>query len=597
MLSTRFHFAADNFEEFADSGRTDSSEVLIIIRADTPRNHGWLVLLTVLTSAAGCRAPIDSDLLDVSGLGSARVEPGDRLSIEGAGFPAGREATVRFEGQLHRPGARDLEIRHALRGRAVAPDLIELMVDDEMIASLGGRGTFEGLLRISFEAADGDSTVSGSLERARLDLLPRSRERVGSVAARGRRSRETSARLGMELAETASHETGMRVSTVRAGGPAMLAGVEVGDTIETIDGLQLASADELLAAPEATETRLGVRKPGDAAAIERTLRTAPVAAPPPRTGGDELLLILLLGGLAIFLLLSAPTARLTELITREPQRESGGLLWLSDAGHLPEGSTLLRRMATALSASLALALIIGLSELGRRIGIAHYIGVLLIAILSLQLISSLASRRGRLLAELLTFAAGAIPLLVATAGAILLLAAQPEAGAAAPWRWSLFANPVAMLLFVAFCVSGLGGLPADPRGSLASQSLARAHLLLVACLGAPLFLGGLEPPLEALGEPLAMVGWLSLRSALLVLLGGWLLRRLPSRAEARSRASIPFAFAGLVGSIAWLGWERAADVSAISGPLLSGTFLVVSLSLLIGGRRARPPELRLHPFL
>src|ERR1035438_4925113 len=66
-------------------------------------------------------------LVQVTGLAPADVEPGDRITLAGQGFPAGKEARVTFRGTLHRPGeatVRDVEI--AATGLVTGPEQVEV---------------------------------------------------------------------------------------------------------------------------------------------------------------------------------------------------------------------------------------------------------------------------------------------------------------------------------------------------------------------------------------------------------------------------------------------------------------------------------------
>ena len=57
-----------------------------------------------LALLAGCERETTPPLIEVRGVSPRELEEGDRLTIEGVGFPEGKVAHVAFRGDLHRPG-------------------------------------------------------------------------------------------------------------------------------------------------------------------------------------------------------------------------------------------------------------------------------------------------------------------------------------------------------------------------------------------------------------------------------------------------------------------------------------------------------------
>ena len=89
------------------------------------------VTLLAIALVSGCEPSLEADLLSVDDVAPRRVEPGRTLAITGAGFPPGRAARVRLEGQLHLPGASPRPIVLLAEGRATAADAIEVRFDDD----------------------------------------------------------------------------------------------------------------------------------------------------------------------------------------------------------------------------------------------------------------------------------------------------------------------------------------------------------------------------------------------------------------------------------------------------------------------------------
>ncbi|GAB4204273.1 MAG: hypothetical protein OHK0013_19060 [Sandaracinaceae bacterium] len=254
-----------------------------------------LVVGVSLLVAGGCERDGRFELLAVQGLSSERLDAGRRVHLEGSGFPVGREVEVLLEGRMHGPLRRRWHVRHALGGRTVTPERVEITVTDEDVARLGGRGTFEGALELVVHGASLDglaAQVVGRLENVRLDVVPSERhehtpdgmalaEILGIEVGRARASHDdgdaAATILGLdeddaegdtlELA-AAPGSSGVPITAVRtdrlALGPR---GLRAGARIVSLDGLRVLDADELRVDPEARSTVL-VLAPEHGAPIE-----------------------------------------------------------------------------------------------------------------------------------------------------------------------------------------------------------------------------------------------------------------------------------------------------------------------------------------
>src|SRR3990172_7017638 len=147
---------------------------------------------------AGCALSGDADLLQVDDVRPHRIEVGDRVVLVGRGFPTGREASVRFEGTMRRPGAAPIAVRTDVAARALADDRVELDADAALVDELGGGGTFEGVATVAFPTADGQGRVVGRLSRVRLEVELPARRRLRAEARRLERARRTLGFLGIE---------------------------------------------------------------------------------------------------------------------------------------------------------------------------------------------------------------------------------------------------------------------------------------------------------------------------------------------------------------------------------------------------------------
>ncbi|HEY2368574.1 MAG TPA: hypothetical protein VGH87_19390, partial [Polyangiaceae bacterium] len=164
----------------------------------------------------GCERDPLVPLVQLEGVAPRQIELGDKLEIEGAAFPQGRKARVVFEGTFSRPGeVADPDGEVDARGEVVAPDRIEVAVDDALLTAFCGAGssavhtTFEGSITVVFAAqTPGAPPVSGNLQHASIDVLP---------TAAGQARFLADAEDGDKLAKAA----GMRVEPRAAGGLAI----------------------------------------------------------------------------------------------------------------------------------------------------------------------------------------------------------------------------------------------------------------------------------------------------------------------------------------------------------------------------------------
>src|SRR3712207_2837287 len=105
--------------------------------------RGWLplLLLWVLLLTACRSGEVPANLLTVVELGPSAVELGDRVELEGSGFPEGKPATLTFLGSLHRPGQEPIEnVEITTRASSSSQRSMTLLLDEESYAEFTGRG-------------------------------------------------------------------------------------------------------------------------------------------------------------------------------------------------------------------------------------------------------------------------------------------------------------------------------------------------------------------------------------------------------------------------------------------------------------------------
>lgn len=225
------------------------------------RSSSLLVALSALASV-GCSQALEAELLEVRELAPERVQPGHRLMLSGSGFPAGREARVRFAGTLHRPALEPRAIDLELVGTAISADRVELAMPAAAIRRFGGRGTFRGTITVAFGAAapGGEGYVVGSLRDAVVDLVP-----SDPIAPPG--DPTLAPRLGLELAPAEDGDPGVLVARVAQASRAAAAGLVPGDRLLALGGLRLLSVGELAPRPDDDRVELTVEREGELAAF------------------------------------------------------------------------------------------------------------------------------------------------------------------------------------------------------------------------------------------------------------------------------------------------------------------------------------------
>jgi NADH-quinone oxidoreductase subunit H len=618
-----------------------------------------LAAIAWLSAGAGsCSQTPMAQLIEVREVSPSDVELGDRITIVGEGFPAGRPARVTFRGDLRRPGERPVHRAEVVvQGAVVGPEQLEIPFGEAAQALFCGGGdrathtTFEGEVEVAFAAAStGAAPVAGTLRQVVLDVRPAASPRNAEADDQGRR---LAAFAGLALGGAARRGIGLPVEGVAAGSRAEAAGIAPGDVIATFDGLRVDSLGDLAPAPGEREAIVGVRRVDSAGVTPRSLPVQGLQRP----AAAELLAssLLLVGALAIVLLFGAPmrpsaATSLQRFIGRVRARVAA----LRDAGGGASVAGSWSATARALAAlvirdvlppagvpgvidivacALLAAMPFGQYLVAARLDVGLLFGAAA-TVLALAAFTAAGSVWGGVRAAAHVFwqhvpGAIAIGSVVLTTGSLRVQEIEHAQGGW-PWDWLAFRSPAALVasLLLLACALIDPGAPAPAQGvakNLARNiegalvappggpwlnAVGRAHHIVVAGLAAALFLGGWSlpglspaqqeglPVLQAIGA----ASWLFKTAALAV---GLSLARCglePATRSARSRAAVtwvaPLSLVAFGATSAWMWWSPGpAAQLLISAALVT----LVALSALAMLQRFKHgvggPDVRLSPFL
>jgi hypothetical protein len=190
------------------------------------------------------------------------LERGAQIEIAGRGFPVGGAGTARLIGVLRAPGENARRLERALDVTAVTGDLLALR-SDAVIDALGGRGTFEGRLRVEFRARAANATLTAE-QPVTLDL---SALTVSDQHALRGHALSVLDRLGIEVSDDATTHEGVTVRAARAGSHAALLGLREGDVIERAAGVRVHALGDLVPPPLSSVLELHVRRVGASAPL------------------------------------------------------------------------------------------------------------------------------------------------------------------------------------------------------------------------------------------------------------------------------------------------------------------------------------------
>lgn len=571
---------------------------------------GRRVALAVLVLAAiasglsgGCGALDESELLRVTALTPDRLVEGSELHVQGEGFPAGRDGSLRLTGECRSPGASARRVFFDRPLRAVTAEDATTTVDAPWLARLGGRAScrFDGVVRFTGP----ERAVVGRFHGAQVDFLPQGRDGLAARLTDAERGRHVAARLGLTFGDEVPESGGLSVATVADGSFAAHSGVVPGDVVLAIDTLRVFEVADFVPTPGFARTSIDVRS--EPSGRVRVLYASTFVASDSLSAASIGYAILAFMALIIFAFF-APTARAVEFLAQRPPRDPEATLgWLFGA----RSDDPSRRQRMIAHGIIALGLVgmtatfAGVAMVGRALEHDFGVGILLSASLALRMAARVFGENsdtdhGPLLpffvaSTPLTIAVVAVGLLVGTGHLGELHAAQGFA----PSRWLVFAQPIAFGLFPVFAATALTRVEPDGTSSSLAKVAARAHLLVVSCLGAALFLGGWASP--ELNTPYACalgVLFFTAKAWSLIGLGLWARSVTPGSGGNAWKWTVPVAVLGLAAACAWTYADVAASIERASGFVLSAVAaLVLGYVAVSRLRRNAEPTLVFHPFL
>jgi NADH-quinone oxidoreductase subunit H len=595
------------------------------------------VFAGILAVAGPWVPPPAPPLVKVLSLTPTDVEPGDRIVIAGDGFPAGKEARVRFQGVFYRSGEKPVRDAEVLAtGIVTGPEQVEVDFREAIQALFSGAGdraahtTFEGDIEVAFAAAaPGAAPVAGVLRHALLDVRPSASAIDRGHEAEGQRVLEY---MGIQVAAPARRGLGLAVDGVRPGSPADAAGIGSGDVILRFDGLRVSTAGDMVPAPGAHEADLAVRSQGLTAEASRRvsldgLRRAPSV---------ELLdgAILIVSALGVLLLLGSPAP---SLLATSLQRTSArlrartGFVASAARATLPPASPW--ALTDALVAALLLVMPFGQYLVAARMDVELLFFLAATALAVVAVVAAGTAWGGLRAAAHVAWQH--VPAVLAVASVVLTtgsLRVQEIARAqgGCPWDWLAFRSPAAILslLLLLRCAliapddgaqiapvealtDDVGPAAGRGRGGWVTAA-SRAHRLIIAGLASALFLGGWSLPglspaqqegrllLEAAGAACFLAKTWTLVLGLSVLREVLPQRRLTESSRSTTRYALPSAVAGLLATAAWTRWspEGAAQL-LVSGSLvaLAALVAVVVVQRVRHGLLSPGGDGHLSPFL
>ncbi len=614
------------------------------------------VFAGILAVAGPWVPPPAPPLVQVLSLTPTDVEPGDRIAIAGDGFPAGKEARVRFQGTLYRPGEKPVRGAEVLlSGMVTGPEQVEVDFREAAQGLFCGAGdraahtTFEGDVEVAFAAAaPGAAPVAGVLRRAVLDIRPSASTTDRAHESEGGRVLEY---MGLRVATPTRRGLGLAVDTVRPGSPADAAGIAVGDVILGVDGVRVSAVGDLVPVPGEREANLAVRSQGEAADADRRVSLDGLRRAP----STELLdaAILVMTALGILLLLGAPApSSLATALQRAasrlraragvvaPARQSAwGLPWVGPVRTilrtaaretLPPASAW--ALTDALVAALLLVMPFGQYLVAARMDVEILFFLAATALAVVAVVAAGSASGGLRAAAHVAWQHA--PAVLAIAGVVLTtgsLRVQEIARAQGgyPWDWLAFRSPAAILSLVLLLQCALigpndgprvahvesliddAGAPALPRGPWVTAA-SRAHRFIIAGLASALFLGGWSLPglspaqqdgrvlLEAAGAAWLLAKAWTLVLGLAVLREALPARRLADATRSTTRRAVPLAMAALLATAAWTRWSPEGSAQLlVSGSLvaLAALAAVVVAQRLRHGLASPGGDGHLSPFL
>jgi hypothetical protein len=482
-----------------------------------------------------CELTGPSELASLESLSPVEIEPGERLTITGAGFVVGRAELI-LEGTLSAPGqvhSRRREERLVLSVLATSPTTASARLGRRHFQLLeAGHTTFIGRAILRFPSAAGENAppIIASLDAVRLEFFASPTAHQAAAHLARERGQEVLDELGLE-AGTLPEARGLLVRRVDSGSIADRAGLDEGDVIVSSGALTVASQADMSPPPGSRRMILGLRdREGGFRRVACRLERQGMGADIER----------------IAALAMALSAAILMLVAAGPLR--GPFRWLRVhlVGDAAGPRELLRQLGEAsrerpVQTAVALLLFAAAPFLVMATSSAGVVVVMGLVILT-SLVEAISTRSGwRRLGSVWIGLIRVIPLALASAvaaaqGASIDLDDLSRAQGLVPWRWIALSNPGCLLLLV-LVVSVSCSRVGD-----ATKPVAALQRGVAGALAAAVLLGGwsLSPEQEILGQMLfAAKGWM---------LGALL--SLDGHGRGRALLALPLAGAGAAAALA-----------------------------------------------
>lgn len=273
-----------------------------IVAART-RSVSWLAFCALtLLSLGACESVSTSDRL--LALDSFEVDP-ERgiLNVHGRGFPPARPCELTARGKLYEPGRPVREFRRETTCRSISEHTLTASLEAWHAESTSS-AVFEGQLQVIFTDDTERLELRGVLPQSRLRLQGPERNTPEQVLGEAHRARSFQRTLGISEVEVQAR--GLTLTELAAEGPAMRAGLHIGDVVTRVDGAPVELATDFMGQPGLRQTQLEFTRPGRPGVQRAEVRLAPEQ---PKTAASSTLAFVLGGLIAWLLPCSARTNR------------------------------------------------------------------------------------------------------------------------------------------------------------------------------------------------------------------------------------------------------------------------------------------------
>lgn len=209
------------------------------------------VLLLMCALLSGCAREAAPDLVDIHHVEPSTLEAGSELRVTGLGFAERHGGTLRLVGTVFAPGRSPRALDWSTPVHPEARSLLVLPLKERHIAELldGARhATFRGQLRLEFAPTLPGRPVLRGEHALSLNVF-------GASEGSTKDAEAFLQHLGMKLSPS------FAVQELAPGGAALTAGLELGDRLLSLDGVDLDKLSDFVPAPHISASTIGFRRP------------------------------------------------------------------------------------------------------------------------------------------------------------------------------------------------------------------------------------------------------------------------------------------------------------------------------------------------